>query len=247
MRRIGALVAALTLIGYFGITWLRANEWRDPYRFATSEAAKRPASPRAQYEFARMAVQLTRFRADSPVLPDAWRALENARAVPGSDTLPHQAALILAAQTGTLDAHDAWWGDMETRLRTQPLGSQNLAAIVSLGDCAADDLCHFPPQAMLGMYAAALSQGPQPTVLASYGKYALHVLDDAVLAERLWTDAVAADPGNAQYRYNLARLYLLKGDVAAARAQRDALHRLGAVANRGLVADLDARLQGSIE
>lgn len=245
-RRIGALVASLAIVGYFGITLLRANEWRDPYRFATTEAAKRPASPRAQYEFARMVIDLTGYRADSPLLPEAWRALENARAVPGSDTLPHQAALILASLTGTLDGRDAWWRDMEARLRTQPLDSQNLSAVVNLGDCAANDLCHFPPQAMLGVYQAALSHGPHATILAGYGKYALHVLDDTALAERLWTDAVAADPGNAQFRYNLARLHLLMGDAAAARAQRDELHRRGAVANRGLVADLDARLQGSI-
>jgi hypothetical protein len=245
-RRIGALLTSVALIAWFGVTLLRANEWRDPYRFAMTEAVKRPASPRAQYEFARMTVELTGYRADSPLLPEAWRALENARDVPGSDTMPHQAALILAALTGALEGRDTWWQDMETRLRTQVLDSQNLSAVVNLGDCAANDLCHFPPQRMLGIYTAALSHDPQPTILASYGKYALHVLGDEALALRLWSDAVAIDPGNAQFRYNLARLHLLMDNPAAAQRERDELQRRGAVAHRGFVLDLDARLQGRI-
>ena len=96
---------------------------------------------------------------------------------------------------------------------------------------------------MVGMYDAALSRAPNPTVLASYGKYALNVLDDAPLALRLWTDAVARAPNNGQLRYNRARLLLLLGRRDEARAERDTLAQRAPLANRPLIQDLDSRLQ----
>jgi protein O-mannosyl-transferase len=242
-RRLGASVAGVIVVAFAGVTTIRASEWRTPETFAMHEAAKRPASPRAQLEYARILIRATGYRANSPLLPDAWAALERARAVPGSRALPHQVALILSARTGTLGAHTDWWDDLVHRLRTQRLEAENIATVVSLGDCAADGLCDFPPNRMLSLYGAALSHGPSPTILASYGKYALHALRDYDLALRAWTDAVALSPHDAQLRYNLARLHLLLGNTARARAERDTLAETAPIANHVLVSDLDARLR----
>lgn len=241
-RRAGVAVAALLLVVFGGITTLRAWEWRDPVDYALREAAKRPASPRAQFEAARTLVRMTRYDPHSPLLPEAWAALERARRVPGSSAMPHQSALTLAALTGAPEPA-AWWDDLALRLRTGRLDSDTLTAVVGLGDCAADGLCKFPPERMVGMYGAALSRGPNPTVLASYGKYALNVLDDAPLALRLWSDAVARAPNDGQLRYNRARLLLLMGRRDEARAELDALARHAPLANRPLIEDLDSRMQ----
>ena len=145
-RRAGVAVAALLLVVFGGITTLRAWEWRDPVDYALREAAKRPASARAQFEAARTLVRMTRYDPRSPLLPQAWAALERARRVPGSSAMPHQSALTLAALTGAPEP-TAWWDDLAQRLRTRPLDSDTLTAVVALGDCAADGLCRFPPAA----------------------------------------------------------------------------------------------------
>ncbi|KGQ18845.1 TPR-repeat-containing protein [Lysobacter dokdonensis DS-58] len=241
-RRGGVAIAVVLLVTFGGVTALRAYEWRDPVDYTLREAAKRPASPRAQFEAARTLVRLTRYDPRSPLLPTAWAALERARAVPGSGVLPHQSAITLAALTGAPEPA-AWWDEMNQRLRTQPMDSNNLTAVVALGDCAADGLCQFPPARMAALYEAALARTPNPMVLASAGKYALHVRNDPALALRLWTEAVVRAPKDAQLRYNRARLLLEMGDRAGARAERDTLAHAAPLANRPLVDDLDARLQ----
>lgn len=245
-KRIGAMLAAFAVLCFASVTMLRAWEWRTPEAFAMSEASKHPHSARAQFELARMLVRLTQYRSDSPLLEQAWVALERARDTPGSDAMPDQAAIVFATLTQQPARATEWWDDLSERLKGQPVNTQNSNALVVLGNCAADGFCDFPPQQMLRVYEAALSHGPNATVLASYGKYALHVLGDEQLALRAWQDAVNLAPRDRQFRYNLARLYLTMGNEPEARKERNLLARSG-IASRALVADLDARMGGAQE
>lgn len=242
-RRIGALLAVLALLGYASLTWLRASEWNNPIQFFRSEAIKHPTSARATYEWARVVVGLTRMQADSPLLPDAWAALERARDASPETILPHQAALSLAARTGTLDQHRDWWADLQQRLRTQRRTASTYNAMVALTECTVSGDCRFPPRDMLATYEAALHRGAPPMMLEIYGKYALHVLGDQPLALQLWRDAVARDPGEPSYRYNLARLLIDMGRYAEAREEIRRLRDRGGLGQyASLAADLERRL-----
>jgi tetratricopeptide (TPR) repeat protein len=227
-RRLGALVAVL-FVAYCGIlTHLRAREWSEPVRFAMTEAAKHPRSARATYLHASNLVRLTGFRADSPLLPEAWRALERAREAPYSNSLPLQASLILAARTGA-EQREEWWAALEHQLRTQPLTSENRLALVALNNCAVEEACDFPRERMLSVFSAALSQGPDSGMLSVFGKYALHVMKDYPLALRLWRESVRHDDRKAIYRTNLAELCIVLGRYDEAQVHVDALRRLGAL------------------
>ena len=242
-RRIGALLAVLVLAGFAALTWLRATEWNNPVRFFRSEAVKHPHSARATYEWARVVVNMTRMQPDSPLLPDAWQALERARDASATGILPHQAALSLAARTGTLDQHRDWWTDLQQRLRTERRTASTYNGLVALTECAVSGACRFPPRDMLATYEAALHRGAHPMVLEIYGKYALQVLGDEALALQLWRDAAAGDPGEPSYRYNLARLLIRMGRHEEARAEIRRLRAQGGLDQyASLAADLERRL-----
>lgn len=243
--RIGALLAVVFLLACAATTHLRASEWSDELRFATSEAAKHPRSPRATYDQARILVILTGYRADSPLMERTWRALEQARNAPRSGILAHSASLLLAARSG-VPADPNWWEQVHARLRQGPVGTQELEALASLTRCARDGSCDFPRDAMLESFLAALEHGPHPNLLAMYGDYALNVLHDGPLALRLWREAVAQRPAEAQYRINLVKLLIAMGWHDEARQEIAKLRAYGRYGqNEASARDLEARLRGA--
>jgi hypothetical protein len=206
-RRLGMLLAGTLLLFYAGTTLLRANEWRDPLRFAESEAAKHPASPRATYEEARMLILASGYDPASPYTIRARAAVERARRAPGADALPQHAALMLAARTHA-PLRREWWQSLQRELGERPGKAQNQMALMALNNCAVQELCAFPPQDMVDTFNAALARGDDPGVLSIYGRYALHVLRDREFALRLWREAARLQPDNPQFLVNLAQLQM---------------------------------------
>ncbi|MCI4567735.1 hypothetical protein [Lysobacter sp. CFH 32150] len=245
-QRVGALLAVFFVVLSAGVTHLRAREWSDPVRFAVSEAAKHPHSPRATYDLARVMVMLTHYRPESTFLQPAYEALEKARNVPGSGVLPLQASLMLAARSkGTVDP--AWWLELQDKLRRGPIGPQEINALAAMTSCARDRHCDFPPEMMLASYDAALSHRRNPDLLTMYGDYALNVLNDRQLATQLWREVRANYPGVAQYRINLIKLLIATGSWGEARTEIASLRRLGRLGQNENAADeLEARLKAAM-
>jgi hypothetical protein len=225
-RRIGVLVAALGLLAFAATTHLRAREWSDPYRFASSEAAKHPDSPRATYALAQVLVRMSDYDRNSPWLPAAREALERARATPRSGILPQGGLLLVAANTGS-PQRDVWWSEMEAKLAKGPVGPQEIAALASLVRCARSGACRFDDARLLASIEAAERHGPQPDLLTLHGDYLLNVRHDAAAAEVLWRQAVALRPGQPQYRINLIRLLVARGLRDEAERELAALQALG--------------------
>ena len=225
-RRIGVLLALLWLLFLGLVTQLRAREWSDPLRFTASEAAKHPQSPRATYDHARLLALATGYKPGSPLLPQAFAALEQARALPDSGILPHSALLILAARTRT-PFRGEWWNDMIARLRRDPVGAQETNAIASMTRCARDGYCVFPQEPMLAMFQAALGHGPNAEVFNIQADYAFNVLHRQDEAVQLWRRAIALKPREAQYRVNLAKLLIALHRDDEAREEIAGLRRLG--------------------
>lgn len=243
LRRISAALAVLAVVAFAATTHLRAREWSDELRFASTEAAKHPQSPRATYDLARILVMMTGFRADSPLLERAYAALAQARDASRNGILAHSASLLLAARTGAPEDR-RWWQEMHERLQRGPIGPQEIGALTTLTRCARDGTCRFPRQAMLASYLAALEHGPHPDVLSLYGDYALNVLGDERLALRLWREASEQRPTVAQYRVNLTKLLIATRQYDEARKEIDALRELGRLGQNEVAAtELQARLE----
>jgi tetratricopeptide (TPR) repeat protein len=242
-RRIGVLLGLLWLLFLSMTTFLRANEWSNPLRFASTEAAKNPQSPRAAYEYGRTLVIVSDYRPDSPLLPLAMKELERDRALRRSGILPHCALLLTAAHTG-LTQRPEWWKDIAVRLRRDPVGVQEISAIGSLAQCARGGACSFPHDAMVATFQAALSHGPNPEVLNIYADYVFNVLRQPDTALQLWRQAIRLQPNEAQYRINLIRALIALGRVGEARNEIAGLRRLGGplATTEQAVRDLEERL-----
>jgi tetratricopeptide (TPR) repeat protein len=244
-RHTGALVSIAFIFFCAITTHLRAREWSAPVRFAHTEAAKHPYSPRATYGEAWVLVMASRYKADSPITQAAFLALERARQVPRSGILPDQAALVLAAHTN-MPLKAAWWNDTQTKLRQRPIGPQELNALGALTTCTIENKCLFPPEAMLDTFAAALTKGANPEVLNIYGNYALNVLGDTDLALRLWQEACALRPTEREYHISLSKLLIELERYDEAREHITRLRQLGRFGQYRAIADsLEARLESS--
>jgi len=241
-RRAGMVLATAALAVFALTTHLRAREWSDPLRFAITEAAKHPRSPRATYTLGQVLVTTSGYR-DSALLQSGRDALEHARRVQGSGILPHSGLLLVAAKTGQ-PARAVWWRDMQQRLRDNPVGTQEVSALASLEHCAREEGCRFPPGQMIATFESALSHGRNGEVLSVYGDYALNVLHAPQPALRMWREAAALHPRRAQYQINLTKLLIALGHDAEARTRIDGLRRLGRVGQYdAAAADLERRLQ----
>jgi hypothetical protein len=245
-RRLGGLVLACLALLYAGQTHMRAVEWNSPMRFAQSEAAKHPPSPRATYELARILVIASGYKSGSPYLEPARAALERARLADRNGILPEQAGLIVAARTGRKPPR-ALWASMQEKLRTKPITAQTTGALQALAQCDDAGGCGFDVQDMLDTFLAALSQGDNAEVLNIYASFALNELRDVDLALRLREETVRVRPDQAQYRINFAELLIALGRLDEARAQIAALRSIGHLGqNEAPARKLDASLAAAV-
>ena len=133
---------------------------------------------------------------------------------------------------------------MHDRLVRGPISAQDIGALSAMTSCEISGYCHFPPRRMLALFMAALSHGDRAELLNVYGNYALNVLGDWSLAERLWTRTREMSPGIVQYRINLIKLLIAKGDRPRARQEIEALRALGRYGQtEAAAAEMEARLR----
>jgi protein O-mannosyl-transferase len=241
-RRLGLSLAVLLTCFYATATSLRAKEWGDPITLSRTEALKRPLSPRAAYDWGRTLVIISRYEPSSPAAQEALKALERARAIPGSTILPNHALIILASRTGIRMEPD-WWSDMEEKLRDHPIGPQEKAALAALVACTNSGSCRLPRREMSRLFHAALQRGEDAEILNIYASYVWGQLRDAAMATELWSRAISANPSEAQYRINLTKLLIFLGRRADAEQQILALRGLGEVGQfRAQAAELERQL-----
>lgn len=216
--RTGACVA---LIAFFAFgTWIRALNWGNPLLFALSEAQVNPHSPRAAYELAKNYMDLvqTQDHADSPLVAEAFQAMQHAATMPGANILPDQGLLLLAAYLHR-DPPEGTWARMQHKLGTQPLTVQNVEALNKLNSCVLQGGCEFPANEMVQSFLSALQHTPPDTrVLSIYASYAFNVLHDSTLALNLARDAIKEKPTDLQVRANMLVLLVASGQREQAEA-----------------------------
>lgn len=225
-RRIGIAVAGTLFLLYLGTTAARVHEWSNPLRHSLTEAHRHPESPRATYDLARNYVVMTEYRAESPILADAFRVLEIAMETPGASPLPESTALILAARTHRT-SNPQWWVGMQHKLQEHPIGPQEIVAINQLIQCQIDRLCSFPESEVAALFKAAQRVPPAAELLSAQGNYALNILGDPSSALSLWLEAAQRAPTVAQYRISVAKLLIAMNRSKEAHSHIEVLRHLG--------------------
>ena len=225
-RKAGMVMAVLLVALYAGLTGLRAREWSDQLRFALTEAAKHPHSPRATYDVARDMVIMSGYDPASPWVPRAFSALGDAMRAPGATALPDAAAIMLASRTGRPVALE-WWHALQVKLGKRTLDAQGFSAIAALVDCQVQAHCAFDTRQMVATLDIAMGPSRDPKILSMYGNYALNVLKDPGRAERLWKEAATRSPNVVEYQVTMARMSLAMDRYDEAALYIDRIRRIG--------------------
>ena len=211
----GVLLAGLLLI-WTGETAQTAYAWSSPLRLATELAERAPTSPRAQYELGRTYIVLSKYDPKSPFTALAYAPLERAMNLPDSSILPEQALIFMNSRMGR-PLKPMWWERMIAHLKSVPPGVQDESSLAALTKCAIEGACPLPPGPMVEAFVAALShRHPSARIMQIYADYALNILHDRGLAERLLNDAVKIQPGNAGIRRTLRAVQAMPATVAPA-------------------------------
>lgn len=204
-----AVVALIALYGF--LTFLRANEWSNPYRLAYAEATRHVDSPRAQYELGAILVRASP-SADSPSFSLAMGVWEEATALPGTSLLPWQGLVYEHARYG-LPIDPAWWAGMRDYVREKTLSSQDMNALYSLVNAYTNDV-PIPVKPMITVLDAARSANPRNVVLVTLkANFLLNVVGDYQEAARLLEHAVELRPANPAMWRNLIVLKLAGGKL----------------------------------
>ena len=242
-KRAGAGLAAGLLVLAAAATHLRAREWSDPLRFAASEAAKHPQSPRAQFALAHALTTLYLRSPESIPRQRVLDALAHARAAPGGSILAEEATIVFAVRNG-IAVDPQWWQQLRAKLARRAASAQDIAALGALTDCVVERLCKLPTDEMIASFTTALAHGPQANLLDVYGNYALNELGDTELALRLMQEAVVLAPREPQHRDNLVRLLIALGRYDEARREIAALRSSGRLGqNEQRAKKLEQRLE----
>jgi hypothetical protein len=135
----------------------------------------------------------------------------------GSSPLPEQ-GLILMAATTEQQVRDEWWDSLIHKLRTRPLGTQELMAVTGLLTQRYRGI-ELDDRRLSEALAVVFERKDMPPHLyAQYGDYALTYLHDGVLAERLFVDAVNRGPEDAPYAAKLFATLTADGHARQANA-----------------------------
>jgi hypothetical protein len=220
------LVMPAGMVGLLTFTTaLRAQEWSNPLRLAYAEAAEHPQSPRARYELGRLLVIASSYKSDSPFSSEAIRVLNEARLLPGSSILPESGLLLLANHTG-MPVDPAWWKSMANKLNMRSPSIEDISALSSLLNCQLKEECRQAPQEMLTLFLAAMSHPTHSSrLLRTYSDFAIGILGDRELAERLLREAIEQSPDETIYRDALERLIQSAHSNGAAAISRVQLSR----------------------
>lgn len=217
MRSIAVGVVCLFAF-YAGTTFLRSMEWSSPLALAASDAAKRPNSPAAQYEYARILLTSSQSNDPATVRETALSILEKLAKNPLADAASNQ-LLIVHANSLKQPVSPVWWDDMISKLSGRPPTSTEVTALAALVNCYDASFCTRDIDHLHRALAAATGHRRGYAMLnAAYGHFAANYLGDNVLADAQFRKAISRSGGNSKYKLQLAAFLIDTRQLTSAEA-----------------------------
>jgi len=225
--KVFAVAAVLVLVGV--LTLIRAATWGGPLLLAMDLVARNPDSPRASNDLAMIYVDMSGNDPESPFLSMGMQEFERGSRLPDASPLPEQGLLLMAAVSG-YPVDPAWWDQLEEKIRTQPLGPQQVMAVQGLltqhqrGN-------RVDPVRLARAYQTMLDRGGFPGhVHARFADFVLEELGDEDMANRLFVEAVSVDPDDSEFAWRLLTSLQAEGRGAQARLVEERMRELGMLA-----------------
>lgn len=202
--RFKRMVIGTAMVFVLFMTTLRSATWGDPLLLATDLVKLNPQSPRASSDLATLYAGMSDSNPDSPFFSFAMAEFERGSRLPNSSPLPEQGLILMAATTGG-EAKDAWWESLVEKLRTRPIGPQEMMAVTGLLKQRYEGI-PLDDRRLTQAYGTMLSRREMPAQLhAQFGDYALVYLGDEILADRMFVETVERSMGDAEYVMRVAR------------------------------------------
>lgn len=212
------------------VTFVRADQWRDPLSLAAVEVSHHPGSSRAQYELAYRHLIGHEADRDPSHLDAAEMRLGLAADLAPTNPGPAFALVTLAAYRGVEPSEEVLVQASE-RLRTSPLHPGIASSFEGINKCMEQARCAVLPEAMIRLYGAIL-QNPRlagttrANVLTQLGRFYANSLRDPAAALRVMRDVADNYSTGFDYRANLIEMLIHIGEsdvaldeIARARAQ----------------------------
>ena len=215
--RFKRLVIGTAMVFVLFMTTLRAATWGDPLLLATDLVKLNPQSPRASSDLATLYAGMSDSNPNSPFFSFAMAEFERGSKLPKASPLPEQGLILMAATTGG-QVKDEWWESLVQKLRTRPIGPQEMMAVTGLLKQRYQGV-PLDDQRLTQAYGTMLSRRELPAQLhAQFGDYALVYLGDEALAERMFVEMVERSPGDPEYVMRVARGLAAEGHPRQSRA-----------------------------
>lgn len=226
-RRALVTIFLLGYLFYGSTTLMRALEWGNPVRLAVSESSKRPNSPRAQLELARILVIGAEGSAQSEHLrAQAEARMRHCMTLPQSSVVCESGLVLLAARDGR-PADAAIWDSMIHKFENGVASVSDAAAMKLLVDCHRQRKCPDQvPQLTRTMKAAMTGAKPHYLMISVNAGFASSVLHDNAMAESNLREVVRQLPDNSMARTNLIRFLILMHRLDEAQREVDALQAI---------------------
>ena len=197
--RLKQVAVSLVVVSFGFLCVLRSATWGDPVHLAVELVAKNPQSSRASNDLSTMYVGMSGSDPESPFYAMGERELERGSRLPGASPLHEQALILMAATTGQ-PVKDEWWDRLIHKMRTRPIGPQEVLAVTGLMKQRYRGI-ELSDQRLSDAYAVLIDRAPNAPMFATYGDYALNYLHNAALARSMFIQAVdhsyISDPGYA--------------------------------------------------
>lgn len=193
-----ALVTCLGIAGLATITAIRSASWGNPLHLAMELAQRNPASTRAGTQLADT-YALMAGADDSDVFHSLAEAeYERVSLLPRSSPIPEQGLIILAAKQGK-PAKPEWWERILHKLRTQPIGPQEMSVVTSLLDFRVGGMALDDRQLSEAYVILSTRMALPPSQYFAFGMHALTRLEDRILARQLFS--LALEHGGSDPRF----------------------------------------------
>ncbi|WP_155989627.1 tetratricopeptide repeat protein [Thioalkalivibrio sp. ALE19] len=210
--RMALVIGLIAVYGF--LTFLRANEWSDPYRQAYFEATRHQDSPRAGYELAHRLLA-PGLETGDPLFGVAMSQLQDATTHPNAGLLPHYRLIVEHARRD-LPVDPQWQQQMAAYIRENVLTPQDINALHGLltlkmdGDLSAQqvDLEH--------LIDLAVQTQSRMTLQAVQANYLLNIPGDFEQGESLLLEMALHSPDNPQAWANLAQFQISTGQYGHA-------------------------------
>lgn len=214
------------LVGLLALTLIRSATWGNPFNLAMDLAAKSPQSARASVDLGEQYMRLAGGDDESPFYQMAKSEFARGAVLPNASPLAEQALILLASSAGEA-ADDTWWRSFIEKLRTRPIGPQEVMAVTGLLE-QRERLKNFDDRRFNEAVSTLDKRTELPAhVHAAYGDYLLHRLGERENARTAFVKAVKASKQDPEFAGRMIVTLMAEGETDIAKSALVEADRVG--------------------